>query len=582
MNLKRVIASVMALSIVASGVLSTDASVFSKILQTNVISASAASSNVDWAYEVNDLDSQTVTLTEYNGTDEHVFIPENIDGHTVTELGLGLFNGNTTITRVDIPQTVKKIDYMAFAYTSNLDSVYLSTEFDEMGNYVFFHSGISNISIPSAKAIGYCAFGNCENLKSIKLPNNLKRLESIIFSECINLESVTFPESLTCIGSNSFAGCKSLKSFSLPNNLETLESGAFIKCESLESVTIPESVTDLGDQVFAYCTNLKNATFNSYPKKGLGKKLFLECTALENINIPDDNGFVHAIISTGMVAGCTNFTQVNNEDIVTYEKQRYNPYAKPLMRDDFMKATKAYLTDVDEQRIGFFEEYLKGTIKYIAGINSHNIGSSNVLTTSQKVKALHDWVCNNINYAYDSNENPDPSKECHIDSSVFMRSTTVCDGYARALTLLLREAGIEAYLLYSDTHAWCMVKIDNYYFHVDPCHDDSKYGVKYSHFLVSDKDIKKFGDSHSTWKFASPQNSRINYSLPQMPICERSLGDVYKDNIIDGKDVQLIQDYISNTVAMPDPSNPEFLFADVNCDGKIDVKDIDTIYMLFS
>ena len=54
MNLKRVIASVMALSIVASGVLSTDASVFSKILQTNVISASAASSNVDWAYEVPD------------------------------------------------------------------------------------------------------------------------------------------------------------------------------------------------------------------------------------------------------------------------------------------------------------------------------------------------------------------------------------------------------------------------------------------------------------------------------------------------------------------------------------------------
>lgn len=47
-NSKKVIASVMALSIVASGVLSTEASVFSKIVPTNTISASAAISYGDW------------------------------------------------------------------------------------------------------------------------------------------------------------------------------------------------------------------------------------------------------------------------------------------------------------------------------------------------------------------------------------------------------------------------------------------------------------------------------------------------------------------------------------------------------
>ena len=50
-NSKKVIASVMALSIVASGVISSEASVFSKIIPTNTISASAAVSYGDWEYE---------------------------------------------------------------------------------------------------------------------------------------------------------------------------------------------------------------------------------------------------------------------------------------------------------------------------------------------------------------------------------------------------------------------------------------------------------------------------------------------------------------------------------------------------
>ncbi|MCR5600754.1 MAG: leucine-rich repeat protein [Ruminococcus sp.] len=523
----------MALSIVASGVLSTETSVFSKIVQTNIISASAAISYGDWEYEVNVLDPHTVTLTKYNGNDEYVFIPENIDGHTVTKLGEGLFQGNTIITRVAIPQAVDKIGDYAFANTPNLESVSLSTVLDEIGDHAFFNSGISNILIPSANVIGCNAFENCVNLKSIKLPNNL----------------------------------------------ETLEYRAFYGCNSLESVSIPASVTWLGSEAFANCTSLKQATFKKYPDHLTGN-IFANCTALENINYHnDDKRFVHDIIYTGMIEGCPNFKKVNNENIVTYESHRYNPYSKPIMREDFMEEVMKDFVYVDEHRISFFEEYLKGTIAYIAGTNTHIIGSSTVLTTTQKIKALHDWVCNNVDYAYDSNHEPDLSWENASDSTVFLQKFAICEGYARALTLLLREAGIEAYFVHNPgVHAWCMVKIGDYYFHVDACHDDTDSGPYYGYFLVSDKDVNT-GNSHSKWEIASPWNSRIDYTLPQTPICERSLGDVYKDknNRIDSKDVQLIMDYISNTVPMPDPSSLEFLLADVNCDGKIDLNDADII-----
>ena len=554
-NSKKVIASVMAFSIIASGVLSTETSVFSKIVPTNTISASAANTVVcgDWKYE--EINSATVKLTEYNGNDEYVLIPQAIDGHTVTELGVGLFQGNTTITRVAIPrgismipeycfcrasnltsvvipQGVNKIESCAFANTPNLESVYLSTTFNEIEDCAFYNSGISNISIPSANVIGCNAFENCTNLKSIKLPNNL----------------------------------------------ETLEYRAFYGCNSLESVSIPASVTWLGSEAFANCTSLKQATFKKYPDHLTGN-IFANCTALENINYPnDDKRFVHDIIYTGMIEGCPNFKKVNNENIVTYESHRYNPYSKPIMREDFMEEVMKDFVYVDEHRISFFEEYLKGTIAYIAGTNTHIIGSSTVLTTTQKIKALHDWVCNNVDYAYDSNHEPDRSWKNAYDSSVFMQDKAICEGYARALTLLLREAGIEAYYVHNPgVHAWCMVKIDDYYFHVDPCFDDGDE-IYYGYFLVSDKDVNT-GNSHSKWEIASPWNSRIDYTLPQTPICERSLGDVYKDknNRIDSKDVQLIMDYISNTVPMPDPSSLEFLLADVNCDGKIDLNDADII-----
>ncbi|MBQ3947216.1 MAG: hypothetical protein II656_01745, partial [Ruminococcus sp.] len=173
------------------------------------------------------------------------------------------------------------------------------------------------------------------------------------------------------------------------------------------------------------------------------------------------------------------------------------------------------------------------------------------------------------------NGKPDPSTECHVDSSVFMRDTTVCDGYARALTLLLREAGIESYCLSSSSHAWCMVKLGNRYFHVDSCHDDGN-PVGYSHFLKSDNDIKKCSAGHSSWRISSPSDSRINYTISPMPACQYSIGDVNMDHVIDKKDVQLIQDYKLNLAQISD-----LTLADTNLDGEINLADAINLIQLY-
>ena len=143
-----------------------------------------------------------------------------------------------------------------------------------------------------------------------------------------------------------------------------------------------------------------------------------------------------------------------------------------------------------------------------------------------KIKALHDWVCNKVNYAYKADgKTSENSLEVKCDSSVFFRNTTVCDGYARALTLLLEKAGFEAYHVASQNHAWTMVKLGNKYYHIDACHDDNNDGtINYSHYLVSDADIKKCQNGHKNWRIVKLSN-RFDYNIPAtIPTCNETLG----------------------------------------------------------
>ena len=84
--------------------------------------------------------------------------------------------------------------------------------------------------------------------------------------------------------------------------------------------------------------------------------------------------------------------------------------------------------------------------------------------------------------------------------------------HAKALSLLLQEAGVNAYYLGGGGHAWVMVKIGDHYFHVDPTHDDNPRD--YDHFLKSDKDIESRDEWHEIWEFEIPNTSRVLHNYP--------------------------------------------------------------------
>lgn len=74
----------------------------------------------------------------------------------------------------------------------------------------------------------YYAFGL--DIKSIVLPNNIKKIDEYAFAECENLTYVKLSNNLEFIGNGAFEGCKNLKQLNIPKSVKHIEDDAFEGC----------------------------------------------------------------------------------------------------------------------------------------------------------------------------------------------------------------------------------------------------------------------------------------------------------------------------------------------------------------
>ena len=407
----------------------------------------------------------------------------------------------------------------------------------------------------TVNCIGGGAFKYGNPINSVMMPRGITEIYNYAFADLSTLTQVILPETLTEIGDCAFYGT-GITSIYLPQSVQRIGKNAF-ENSKLTSVTLPYNLKEIDWKAFAYT----NITTISIPNNAsLGWHAFEGCNNLTNINL--SNYILEDVIKDGALGGAPNLKKINNEDVVKINSSTGLPY----YNTKFSYYMKKYFAVNDLKNVSFANQYLDAYIKRV--VATETAGCTSDL---QKVRALHDWVCNNANYAFLADgKTPDPSDEASCDSSVFMRGKAVCDGYARALTLLLREAKVDAYYVKSSSHAWTMVKIGKYYFHIDACHDGETDNTIYSHYLKSDNDIKKCEFGHERWSITTPPSaSRIKTTI-STPKCDYSLGDVNKNKKLDSNDSDYLQKYIVDIYT----SLPDKTLADVNGDGKINISDV--------
>ena len=238
------------------------------------------------------------TLVAYLGTDNEITLPADYNGESYI-IGDDAFYGNTTITRIEIPNSVTRIGDYAFNGCSGLTSITIPNSVTSIGNYAFYGcTGLKSITIPnSVTSIGSGVFEGCTGLTSITIPNSVTSIGSSAFYGCDGLTSITIPNSVTSIGEMAFYGCTGLTSITIPNSLTSIGDYAFYSCTGLTSIVIPNSVTSIGIYAFCDCSGLKTVYNFSNPtfSKGSSDYGYVAYYADKVYNIPEgfiENDFV--------------------------------------------------------------------------------------------------------------------------------------------------------------------------------------------------------------------------------------------------------------------------------------------------
>ena len=240
------------------------------------------------------------------------------NGYDVTTsndiIGEYAFFDCSSLTSVNIPSSVTKIENTAFCGCTSLTSVNIPSSVTEIGNRAFYKCrSLTSINIPSSVTkIGDEVFSDCISLTSVNIPSSVIWIEDGAFRYCSSLTSVNIPSSVTRIGSNAFEGCTSLTSVNIPSSVTNIESEVFSGCSSLTSVNIPSSVIWIGDGVFSSCSSLTSVNIPS-SVIWIEDGAFSSCSSLTSVNIPSSV----TRIGSNAFRYCTSLTSVNIPSSVT-------------------------------------------------------------------------------------------------------------------------------------------------------------------------------------------------------------------------------------------------------------------------
>lgn len=147
-------------------------------------------------------------------------------------------------------------------FTDNLVGVVLPNTVISIGSDSFGNTGITEISIPaSVKSIESYAFGSCKNLASVKLPDGLTSIDGLAFRYCYSLKSIVIPDSVTTLVCGTFEDCSSLTEVVLGSGITEIPETIFCGWSSLETVHIPTTVKKIGAGAFQCALDAAEKSF---------------------------------------------------------------------------------------------------------------------------------------------------------------------------------------------------------------------------------------------------------------------------------------------------------------------------------
>ncbi|MBK1792223.1 leucine-rich repeat domain-containing protein [Persicirhabdus sediminis] len=205
-------------------------------------------------------------------------------GVPVTAIGDNAFLDCSSLTSINIPESVSSVGDSAFKNCKVLTFIKLPDTVTSIGGF---------------------AFWGCRALASVNIPDTVTSIEDCTFVLCQSLTSITIPDSITFIGKDAFGGCTALTSINIPDSVTFIESRAFYGCMSLTNISLPNSITSIENSTFADCLALININIPG-SVTSIESYAFEDCTSLASINIPRSVSYMN----TAVFRNCSSLTSV--------------------------------------------------------------------------------------------------------------------------------------------------------------------------------------------------------------------------------------------------------------------------------
>lgn len=273
----------------------------------------------------------TATISAYEGEDTALTIPARIAGRrvalieegfldntsvtevifsediTMIELEAGVFEDNTKLTYVSLPDSLKEIPERAFSDCTGLVRVKLPSSLEKIGASAF--EGCSNLETSGASGekqfvlpdtlteVGEDAFKDCGDLTSVTIGTGLKDIPDGMFDNCDSISSLTFAEGSTVekIGEGAFRD-NNLGKVTLPDSLKYIGAYSFENNDSssFSSITVPAGVVTVSAYAFSGCTRLATVEFaaredGTRDLEAIGSGAFMNCERLTTVKPSEAN-----------------------------------------------------------------------------------------------------------------------------------------------------------------------------------------------------------------------------------------------------------------------------------------------------
>ena len=233
-------------------------------------------------------------LSDYNGRDPVITVPETVSGLPVTRIQGGAFSwislfdaqGYDPVTEITLPDSITEVGESAFGYCYELEKIHFPAGLKTIGDDAFLACrSLTAADLPDGvESIGKGAFAGCRSLTEFRISKGLKKMGTGAFMGCSSLKAFTGgPDNGTASGENpvldadgavytadgtvllAYPGAAA-ESFTVREGTKTIAYGAF-EGASLNEVILPESLTEIGNYAFYNCAALKAPVFHEGLKK---------------------------------------------------------------------------------------------------------------------------------------------------------------------------------------------------------------------------------------------------------------------------------------------------------------------------